>query len=55
MSFTKPLVDAQCGQANPLVQLSHNFAQNNAKIATGVERQLQAIMPSASTGDAVSF
>lgn len=55
MSTAKSLVDAQCGQANPLVQLSQNFSQNNAKVATGVERQLQAVMPSISTGDAVGI
>uniref|UniRef100_A0A914E1D4 Uncharacterized protein n=1 Tax=Acrobeloides nanus TaxID=290746 RepID=A0A914E1D4_9BILA len=54
MSSAKPLVDAQCGQANPLVQLSQNFSQNNAKLASGVERQLHAVMPSVATGDAMA-
>ena len=43
-----------CAPADALQTLSSHYAQNNARIRSGVERQIDRLLPSASTGDTVS-
>ncbi|KAI6230523.1 hypothetical protein M3Y99_01052300 [Aphelenchoides fujianensis] len=42
-----------CAPTNPLQNLSANYAQSNARVRSGAERQIDRLLPSASTGDAV--
>ncbi|KAI6233169.1 hypothetical protein M3Y99_00942700 [Aphelenchoides fujianensis] len=43
-----------CAPTNPLQNLSANYAQSNARVRSGAERQIDRLLPSASTGDALA-
>ncbi|KAI6180710.1 hypothetical protein M3Y98_00750500 [Aphelenchoides besseyi] len=41
-----------CAPTNPVQNLSANYGQSNSRVRSGAERQIDRLLPSASTGDA---
>lgn len=44
-----------CAPTNALQNLSNAYGQSNSKIQTGVERQIDQLLPGGSAGDVVRF